>query len=91
VLLKPYSDYYTEYAEQVAELLDTYPLGTQIVGESAQKAFIALFGAILRLQNILTSFDDFAGSEILTERQGQGLPQRLHRPLRRVPQGQRRR
>jgi type I restriction enzyme R subunit len=71
VLLKPYSDYYTEYAEQVAELLDTYPLGTQIVGESAQKAFIALFGAILRLQNILTSFDDFAGSEILTERQGQ--------------------
>ena len=40
-------------------------------GESAQKAFIALFGQILRLQNILTSFDDFAGNEILTERQSQ--------------------
>ena len=71
VLLKPYGDYYAEYAEKVAELLDMYPLGVPIVGESAQKAFIALFGSILRLQNILTSFDDYAGNEILTERQGQ--------------------
>ena len=31
------------------------------------------------------SFDDFAGNEILTERQSSGLPQRLPRPLRRVP------
>lgn len=30
-----------------------------------------LFGAILRLQNILTSFDDFEGDEMLSERQGQ--------------------
>ena len=30
--------------------------------------FIALFGAILRLRNILTSFDEFAGNEILSER-----------------------
>jgi type I restriction enzyme R subunit len=71
VLLKPYYDYYGEYTEKVAELLATFPLGTPIVGESAQKAFIALFGAILRLQNILTSFDEFTGSEILTERQAQ--------------------
>jgi type I restriction enzyme R subunit len=41
------------------------------VGETAQKEFIAVFGAIPRLQNILTSFDDFAGNEILSERQGQ--------------------
>lgn len=71
VLLKPYGEYYTEYAEKVTELLDTYPLGAPIVGESAQKAFIALFGAILRLQNILTSFDDFGGNQILTDRQAQ--------------------
>jgi type I restriction enzyme R subunit len=71
VLLKPYGHYYAEYVEKVGELLDGYPLGAAIVGESAQKVFIALFGAILRLQNILTSFDDFAGNEILTERQGQ--------------------
>ncbi len=71
VLLKPYADYYTEYAEKVAVLLAAFPLGTPVVGESAQKAFIALFGAILRLQNILISFDEFVGNEILTERQAQ--------------------
>jgi type I restriction enzyme R subunit len=71
VLLKPYAEYYAEYTEEVARLLERFPLGTPIVGERAHKEFIALFGAILRLQNILTSFDDFAGSEILTERQNQ--------------------
>lgn len=71
VLLKPYGDYYGEYAEKVGELLASFPLGQQIIGEAAQKEFIQLFGAILRLENILTSFDDFAGHEILTERQGQ--------------------
>ncbi|TYL51174.1 type I restriction endonuclease subunit R [Agromyces mariniharenae] len=71
VLLKPYLEYYNEYAEKVAMLLREFPLGQQIVGEAAQKDFINLFGAILRLQNILTSFDDFAGNDLLTERQGQ--------------------
>lgn len=71
VLLKPYEEYYNEYAERVQELLTTFPLGQPIIGETAQKAFIALFGAILRLQNILTAFDDFAGHEILSERQSQ--------------------
>ena len=71
VLLKPYAEYYDEYAEKVQELLEQFPLGQPIIGESAQKAFIALFGQILRLQNILTTFDDFAGNEILTERQSQ--------------------
>ncbi|OJZ69944.1 DEAD/DEAH box helicase [Mycobacterium paraffinicum] len=71
VLLKPYADYYTEYTEKVTELLQQFPLGTQIVGQSAQKEFIALFGQILRLQNILVSFDEFVGNEILTDRQAQ--------------------
>ncbi|WP_298337228.1 type I restriction endonuclease subunit R [Ferrimicrobium sp.] len=71
VLLKPYGDYYVEYAEHTQELLTKYPLGVQIVGETAQKDFIALFGVILRLQNILSAFDEFEGNEILTERQGQ--------------------
>jgi type I restriction enzyme R subunit len=71
VLLKPYGDYYAEYGKKVATLLAWFPLGALIQGESAQKAFIALFGQILRLQNILVSFDDFVGNEILTERQGQ--------------------
>ena len=71
VLLKPYGDYYSDYAAKVQELLERFPLGQAILGESAQKDFIGLFGAILRLQNILTSFDDFAGRELLTERQAQ--------------------
>jgi type I restriction enzyme R subunit len=71
VLLKPYGDYYAEYAERVSELLARFPLGNPIIGEAAQKEFITLYGTILRLENILTSFDEFGGSEILTERQGQ--------------------
>ncbi|WP_100810551.1 type I restriction endonuclease subunit R [Microbacterium sp. BR1] len=71
VLLKPYDDYYGEYAEKVNELLTSFPLGQQIIGEAAQKEFIQLLGQILRLENILTSFDDFAGHEILTDRQSQ--------------------
>ncbi|WP_027861736.1 type I restriction endonuclease subunit R [Marmoricola sp. URHB0036] len=71
VLLKPYNDYFAEYASRVGELLDRFPLGAPILGESAQKEFIALFGTILRLQNILTSFDEFAGNEVLTERESQ--------------------
>jgi type I restriction enzyme R subunit len=45
-----------------------FPLDAAIIGEAAQKAFIKLFGSILRLKNILTAFDDFAGNEILSER-----------------------
>lgn len=71
VLLKPYGDYYGEYVEKVTELLARFPIGQQIVGEQAQKDFIQLFGAILRLQNILTSFDDFDGNDPLTERRRQ--------------------
>ncbi|AZQ77833.1 type I restriction endonuclease subunit R [Flaviflexus ciconiae] len=71
VLLKPYGEYYSEYAEKVTELLGAFPLGQPIIGEESQKEFISLFGVILRLQNTLTSFDEFAGNAILTERQGQ--------------------
>jgi type I restriction enzyme R subunit len=71
VLLKPYGEYYNDYAEKVDELLAAFPLGQPIIGESAQNEFIQLLGAILRLQNILTSFDDFTGNEILSDRQAQ--------------------
>ncbi len=68
VLLKPYAEYYKEYQKQIGELVETFPLGEAIIGEAAQKAFIKLFGSILRLRNILTAFDDFEGHEILSER-----------------------
>ncbi len=71
VLLKPYGDYYSDYAAKVDDLLDRFPLGAQIIGENAQREFIALVGAILRLENILTAFDDFREQQLLTPRQSQ--------------------
>ena len=79
VLLKSYEDYYygyeddngkkqIGYEERIAMLLQRYPLGVQIVGEKAEKDFIVSIGNILRLRNILSSFDKFAGNEILSER-----------------------
>ena len=38
------------------------------MGRARSRLFIELFGSILRLHNILTSFDEFAGNEILSER-----------------------
>ncbi|MDZ4121869.1 MAG: hypothetical protein U1C33_05575 [Candidatus Cloacimonadaceae bacterium] len=43
-------------------------MGEQIIREQNQKDFIRLYGSILKLRNILTSFDDFIGKEILSER-----------------------
>lgn len=79
VLLKSYEDYYygyeddnckkqIGYEERIAMLLQKYPLGVQIVGEKAEKDFIVSIGNILRLRNILSSFDKFTGNEILSER-----------------------
>lgn len=79
VLLKAYDDYYygcqdengkhkKGYEERIAELLQKYPLGDQIIGEQNKKDFIVLFGNILRLRNILSSFDQFVGNEILLPR-----------------------
>lgn len=77
VLLKSYEDYYfgcvddkgreqKGYEERIAELLQKYPLGEPIIGEQNKKDFIVLFGNILRLRNILSAFDRFAGNEILS-------------------------
>ena len=71
VLLKPYAEYYDEYESLIAKLRADFSLDQPIIGEAAQKAFIKLFGAILRLKNILTAFDDFAGNEILSQREFQ--------------------
>ena len=78
VLLKTFDEYYNGYtqngkeirgyAELVDELLAKYPVGEQIVGEQNKKNFVRLYGAILKLRNILATFDAFAGREILTER-----------------------
>lgn len=78
VLLKAYADYYNGYKDEdkdirgykslVEELIEKFPVGERILGEQNQKDFIRLYGAILRVRNILVTFDDFAGNEILTDR-----------------------
>jgi type I restriction enzyme R subunit len=78
VLLKSYEEYYDGYKDGdkeihgykslVVELLEKFPVGELIIGEQKQKDFIKLYGGILRVRNILTTFDEFTGNEILTER-----------------------
>ena len=80
VLLHKFSDYYYGYTAQdgkdkpgyvdmIEELTQKFPLSEpQIEGEQNQKDFIALFGAILRMRNLLSSFDEFKGKEQLSER-----------------------
>jgi type I restriction enzyme R subunit len=78
VLLKTFDEYYNGYKDGektypgyvslINELTAKFPVGEQIIGEQNQKAFIRLYGSILKAKNILTTFDEFAGREILTER-----------------------
>ncbi len=78
VLLKAYGDYYYGYEDGgkeirgyeslIGELLKRFPVGERIIGEQNQKDFVKLYGAILRVRNILTTFDEFAGNEILSDR-----------------------
>ena len=79
VLLKDYNSYYSGYVDNrghdvpgyqdlIDQLVTEFPVGKPIIGEQEQKDFIQLYGKILRLKNILSTFDQFAGSEILAER-----------------------
>jgi len=86
VLVKTFSEYYLGYEESgrarkgyqelIAILQSVFPLTNEIVGEQAQKDFINLYGAILRLKNILSAFDEFTGKELLTERDFQDYQSR---------------
>ncbi|MDE6824488.1 MAG: type I restriction endonuclease subunit R [Duncaniella sp.] len=81
ILLKTFGDYYEGYDDEsgkhhagwkelIEELLSKFPLsgeprGLHITGEKAEKEFIRLFGTILRALNILQTFDEFDGNEII--------------------------
>lgn len=79
VLLRSYNDYYLGYDDEqgkhhpgyvdiVAQLAMQYPHAEILqMGEEDQKGFIKLFGAVLRATNVLTTFDQFAGQEIIKE------------------------
>ena len=80
VLMKGFKDYYygyegedgkkyPGYMDMMDDLTSKFPLSeSQIIGEQNQKDFISLFGAILRMRNLLSAFDEFAGKEMITER-----------------------
>ncbi|MCQ2116666.1 MAG: type I restriction endonuclease subunit R [Bacteroidales bacterium] len=80
VILKDFFSYYDGYEtasgkhcygyrELVEQIQEEFPEGRPIVGEEAERRFIELFGSILRSINILSSFDQFKGQEILSHRQ----------------------
>ena len=71
VLLKDYMSYYMGFTDEkgkyhpgytdlAKEIITKFPEDKPIVGEQAEKDFIALFGSILKMRNILSSFDQFA-------------------------------
>lgn len=80
VVLKDFLSYYdgydTEkgkhcygYKELVEQLLEEFPTGEPVIGEESEKRFIGLYGSLLKSINILSSFDQFEGQEILSDRQ----------------------
>ncbi len=80
VLLHKFSDYYEGYQAQdgrhmpgyrelIQALEEKFPLSEpRVEGEALQKEFISLFGAVLRMRNLLASFDEFQGRELLSQR-----------------------
>ena len=80
VLMKGFNDYdygyegidgkqYPGYVDMMDDLTSKFPLSEpKIIGEQNQKDFISLFGAILRMRNLLSAFDEFAGKEMISER-----------------------
>lgn len=87
VLMKTFEEYYhtgyevngkhqPPYVELIEKLKSEFPLGQPIIGEANQKDFVRLFGTVLKLQNILRSFDEYAGQEVITERDQQDYQSR---------------
>lgn len=80
VLVRTFKEYYygcrdddgkpvRGYIDMIAELQEKYPASEhQIIGEKNQKNFIMLFGAVLRMRNLLSCFDEFVGKEGISER-----------------------
>ena len=80
VLMQSFKDYYygyesvdgklmPGYIDMIEDLNTKFPLSeSQIIGEQNQKDFISLFGAILRMRNLLVAFDEFKEKELITDR-----------------------
>jgi type I restriction enzyme R subunit len=68
VLLKPFVEYYEDYRVALVELTQEFDPGILPVGEKNQKIFVELYNRMLRLKNILQSFDEFEGNQIISDR-----------------------
>lgn len=71
VLLKPYAEYLETYRENLEALQKDFSLdvlGSEGLGEQAQKEFVKLFGEVLKLRNILSAFDEFEADDTLAPR-----------------------
>lgn len=71
VLLKPFAEYQQEYESLVQKLLESFTPGVLPESETEQREFINLYNAILRLSNILMSFDEFDSSAHISPAQQQ--------------------
>mgnify|MGYP004658259393 FL=1 len=82
VLLKSYKDYYYGYEDENGKIFEGYKTlvenltskfipGELMQSETEQKEFIKLYGAILKVTNILSSFDEFNNEELISERDKQ--------------------
>lgn len=80
VVLKDFWSYYNGYdnkdgkhcygySELVDQLKSEFPEGRPVMGEDAEKRFVALFGSLLKSINILSTFDQYEGREELSDRQ----------------------
>ncbi|GAA8505468.1 type I restriction endonuclease subunit R [Helicobacter pylori] len=77
-LLRKYEDYlkgyvdnnkeYEGYEGLIGRLLTEFPLKEPIISESQKKDFIKLFGKILKLENILNSFENFKKDDHINPR-----------------------
>lgn len=77
-LLRKYEDYlkgytdnnkeYEGYEGLIERLLREFPLKEPIISESQKKDFIKLFGKILKLENILNSFENFKKDDYIKAR-----------------------
>ncbi|WP_100957315.1 HsdR family type I site-specific deoxyribonuclease [Helicobacter pylori] len=77
-LLRKYEDYlkgythnnkeYEGYEGLIGRLLTEFPLKEPIISESQKKGFIKLFGKILKLENILNSFENFKKDDYINPR-----------------------
>ena len=78
-ILRPFEDYFYGYTDEDGNLVKGYKdyldelqanweAGVLPLGEKAEKAFIRLFGTILKMRNLLSCFDQFAKADLISDR-----------------------